>query len=214
MVKLFLDIETLPGNESLKEEIADRIAPPGNMTKEETIKKWEENTKPLKVEEEYRNTALKGEYGRILCIGYIKETDSGITQGVITGSEPEILEKFWDVAKDVNLFIGYNILDFDLKFIIQRSIIHKVKPSQEFDFARYRSYPIYDVMHEWAMWSRDTVGLDTLTKALGFESPKTELDGSKVYDYHKAGRDQEIYDYCMRDVEATRKIYKRMNFIE
>lgn len=214
MIKLFLDIETLPGEESLKEDISSKIGPPGTYKKGEKIREWEESEKPPKVEAAYRNTALKGEYGRILCIGYIKETDSVITQGVITGSEPEILEKFWDVARDVNLFIGYNILDFDLKFIIQRSIIDKVKPSREFDFARYRSYPIYDVMHEWAMWSRDTVGLDTLTIALGFESPKTELDGSKVYDYHIAGRDQEIFDYCMRDVEATRKIYNRMNFIE
>ena len=63
------------------------------------------------------------------------------------------------------------------------------------------------------MWGRDVIGLDMLAKALGFESPKTELDGSKVYDYHQAGRDREIYDYCMRDVEVTRSIYNKMNFI-
>lgn len=214
MVKLFLDIETLPGDESLKESIASKISPPGSYKKEEKIREWEQSQKPRKVEEEYKKTALKGEFGRILCIGYIKETDSGISKDVITGSEPEILEKFWDVARDVNLFVGFNILDFDLKFIIQRSIIHNIKPSQEFDFARYRSYPIYDVMHEWAMWSRDVPDLDTLAKVLGLESPKTTMRGSEVYDYHQAGRDREIYDYCLRDVEATRSIYNKMNFIE
>ena len=214
MVKLFLDIETLPGDESLKESIASKISPPGTYKKEEKIREWEESEKPLKVEEEYRKTALKGEFGGILCIGYVKETDRGISQDVITGSEPEILHKFWDVAKDVDLFIGHNILDFDLKFILQRSIIHRVKPTRDLSFARYQSYQIYDTMHEWTCWGREHVDLDRLAKALGLESPKTTMDGSMVYDYHKDGRDQEIYDYCLRDVETTRKIYNRMNFIE
>ena len=80
-------------------------------------------------------------------------------------------------------------------------------------FARFRSEPIYDVMWEWEQWSK-RISLDSLSRALGIESPKGELDGSKVYDYYLAGRVDEIYDYCLRDVRATRAIYKRMNFLE
>ena len=63
------------------------------------------------------------------------------------------------------------------------------------------------------MWSpRDHISLDVLTRALGIESPKGEITGAKVYDFYLAGKVQEIYDYCLRDVQATREIYKRMTF--
>ena len=73
---------------------------------------------------------------------------------------------------------------------------------------------MYDVMQEWGKWGRENISLDTLSKALGIQSPKDELDGSKVYDYYLGGRVQEFYDYCLRDVAATKAIYQRMNFIE
>ena len=213
VIKLFLDIETLPGDESLRREIETEIKPPGNISRPERIKQWEEEEKPGAMEERYRKTALEGLYGRILCIGYVKESPLGITEKVITGEEPAILQEFWDTAKGVDLFVGFKILDFDLKFIMQRSIIQGVKPTRELNFARYRSEPIYDVMREWQMWDTGYVALDVVTRALGIESPKGELDGSKVYDYYREGRLEDIYAYCMRDVKATREIYKRMNFL-
>ncbi len=209
MLKLFLDIETLPGEESLKEEFGE--------------KGW-------------GKSQLDGDYGQILCVGYIKETPEDITQEVIKGDEsqllrrlqkggegfipnptkrgePEILRGFWEMAKDADLFIGHNVLDFDIKFIMKRSIIHQVKLTKEISFARYRNEPVYDTMHEWERWS-GYISLDKLAKILGFESAKEELDGSKVYDYYIEGRLEEIYAYCMADVELTRKIYNRINFVE
>jgi len=198
MVKLFLDIETLPGDESLRRELANRV-------------------KSDRLERTYRETALRGHLGRILCIGYIKDSPYGLNEGIFTGEEPEILTQFWNLARDVDLFVGFNIFDFDLKFIIQRSVVHGVKPTKELSFARYRSDPIYDVMWEWAKRDRgDRVSLDEIAKALGLESSKERLegDGSKVYDYYKEGRLQEIYEYCQADVRVTRQIYIKMNFIE
>jgi predicted PolB exonuclease-like 3'-5' exonuclease len=82
--------------------------------------------------------------------------------------------------------------------------------------ARYRSRTIYDTMCEWSQWSwKGRVSLDRLAKALGLQSSKEEgIDGSRVYDYFCAGCDEEIADYCMRDVELVRQIYRRMNFEE
>lgn len=213
MIKLFLDIETLPGDETLRERIEAEVQPPRNISRPERIKQWEEEEKLLDVEKKYRGTSLKGHLGRILCIGYIKEIDGSSSEDVITGDEPGILKKFWDIARDVDLFVGFNILEFDLKFIMQRSIICGVKPSLEVSFARYRKDQVYDVMEEWGMWGRDYISLDELCKSLGVESPKSDLDGSKVYDYYLAGRQQEIYDYCLKDVRATRELYRRMNFL-
>ena len=208
MIKLFLDIETIPAPESFKDELAKEIQPVD--LNPETIQKWEK-----KIEEEYLNTSFNGGFGRILCIGYIRETPTGIKREVIKGDEADILREFWKVARDADLFIGHNILDFDLKFIFKRSVVHKIKPAREISFARYRSSPVYDTMQEWRKWDtrEKMISLDKLAKVLGLPSSKGVLDGSKVYPFYKQGRLEEIYRYCMEDVELTREIYNRLNFI-
>jgi predicted PolB exonuclease-like 3'-5' exonuclease len=80
-------------------------------------------------------------------------------------------------------------------------------------FARYRSEPIYDAMHEWNQWGYGkNVSLDSLARALGVPTSKGKMDGSEVFAYYKKGKLKEICDYCNADVEVTRKIYKRMQF--
>lgn len=207
MIKLFLDIETIPAPESFKDELAKGIQPQDlNL---ESIQKWEE-----KIEDEYLKTSLNGNFGRILCIAYIKEIPPDMERDIIKGKESAILKKFWEVAKDVELFIGHNILDFDLKFIFKRSVVHRIKPSREITFARYRSSPVYDTMQEWRKWDtrEKMIGLDKLARVLGLHSSKGVLDGSKVYEFYKQGRLEEIYKYCMDDVELTREIYNRLIF--
>jgi 3'-5' exonuclease len=116
----------------------------------------------------------------------------------------------------VDRIIGHNIYDFDLKFILKRSIIHGVRPTVNFSFARYRNQPIFDTMHEWERWSYGSkVSLETLARALGFESSKDNgVNGSQIYGLFSAGEHLAIRDYCLMDVELTRSIYKRMVFEE
>ena len=212
MIKLFLDIETIPADESVKAGLESHIRPPKNLSRPETLVRWETEAKPERVEDTFRKTALRGHQGRILCVGYIKERERGLTEDVITGLEPSILRYFWDLASDVDLFVGFNILNFDLRFIVQRSIIHGIRPTKRLPFSRYRSEPIYDVMQEWECWGRENIGLGDLAEALDLQSPKGELDGSKVYDYYRDGRLEEVYRYCMEDVRTTRAIYRKMTF--
>ncbi|MDI6839586.1 MAG: ribonuclease H-like domain-containing protein [bacterium] len=209
MIRLYIDIETIPGPERLKEEIVQNIVPPKDLVTMWEISRWKEN----EVKKLYRDTALNGNFGSILCIGYIKEQPVSEDKAVIKGDERDILQKFWEVAKNADKLIGHNILDFDLKFIWKRSIIHKIKPSIDISFARYRSDFVYDTMQEWEKW-HGYIKLDQLARILGLQSSKSVLNGSKVYDYYKAGKLQAIYDYCIADVELVRKVYKRMNFIE
>ena len=68
-------------------------------------------------------------------------------------------------------------------------------------------------MREWEKWSNSFIKLDTLAKALNLQSSKEGgIDGSQVYDFYLKGKHKEIYEYCERDVQLTRKIYKRMIF--
>jgi len=105
-------------------------------------------------------------------------------------------------------------MDFDLRFIYQRSIILGVKPTKELGFARYRNSPIYDVMYEWSKWSTQSkISLDTLAKALGIPSSKGgEVEGKNVFKAYEEGKIDLICKYCEADVEVTRKIYHKMTF--
>jgi 3'-5' exonuclease len=163
-------------------------------------------------DEYFRYSSFDGEFGRIFCIGYAIDDNNPES---ISGDEKNILESFWQIAKDVDLFIGHNILDFDFRFIYKRSIISGVRPTQEISFARYRNSPIFDTMKEWDKWSNHSTSLHKLTIALGITSPKDRgIDGSKVYDFFLAGKNDEIIEYCLRDVEAVREIYKRICFLK
>ena len=135
---------------------------------------------------------------------------------VLSGDETKMLKEFWEIAKDVQQFIGHNVMDFDLQFIYKRSIINGVRPTQWLSFARYRNNPIYDTMREWEKWSMgSSISLDMLAKILDLESSKSGgLDGSKVFDYYQKGKLSEIYDYCAADVKVTREIYKKMTFTD
>lgn len=197
MARLFLDIETLPAPPELHELVLATLktSPDDEEERREAI----------------ADTSLRGEFGRILCIGYWKE--AGMERpDVLTGEEPDMLRRFWQIAQGVSLYVGHNILDFDLAFIFKRSVIHGVK-TLPINFARYRTDPVYDTMRVWSQWqTREKIGLDTLAKVLGLRSSKKDLDGSKVAAWHEAGRDAEIYEYCKDDVRLARDVYRRMTF--
>jgi len=205
MKRLFFDIETLPA-EGKDVEIVKQLWEDAKKKSANSEKKTE-NT----FDNFFRNTSFQGEFGRILCIGYAVE---GEPVQCLSGDEKEILKDFWEIAKDADLFIGHNIMEFDLRFIYKRSIIHNIKPSRELNFARYRNNPIYDTMKEWEKWGAIGTSLHKLSICLGVTSPKEAgIDGSKVYDFYLDGKAEEIYKYCKRDVEATRSVYERMTFM-
>lgn len=180
-------------------------------------------------DEAFRRLALDGDYGRVLTIGLIAEHGDNIIHRGLLGRERQTmmfhldeartLRGFWNLLKGFNpgrdLIVGHNVLDFDLPFLYKRSVIHRVRPSIELSFARYRSQLIFDTMHQWNKWSpRKFVSLDRLAKVLGLESSKGQgIDGSRVYDKFCTGCHGEIADYCLRDVELVREIYYRMSFI-
>jgi predicted PolB exonuclease-like 3'-5' exonuclease len=202
MIKLFFDIETLPSADEHRDHHL------------EILRKRKGNG-DLGDNEIHSMTSSEGTFGRICCIGVIKEGPTGIiTKDVYAGTEKEMLTKFWDTAAGVWRFVGHNIWAFDLPFIYKRSIINGVKPLP-LNFARYRNVPIYDTMMEWELWNvMKSQKLDTLAKILGLPTSKDEMDGSMVADYFKQGRIEEIKKYCMKDVELTRKVYYKMTFEE
>jgi predicted PolB exonuclease-like 3'-5' exonuclease len=190
----YLDIETVPTDRSLED--SGLLQAQMQLDEAELIKKL----------------SLSAMTAKIICLCYAIEPPTDSEVQVLEGDEIEILKNFWQLAADCDLFVGHNILDFDLRFIYQRSIIHQIKPSRDLPFGRFRNAPIFDTMHEWSKWGREHASLDLLSKTLSLRSPKETLDGSKVYPYYRAGKIADIINYCRCDVDSVRQVYRRLTF--
>lgn len=181
-------------------------------------------------EDAHARTALSGDFGRILCIGFADEDGTGrVARGCLGWDdtaqkfhcdERATLTAFWELMRGfrarVDRVVGHNLFDFDLKFIYKRSVVHGVRPTVELSFARYRNQPLFDTMCEWERWGYGSkISLDRLAHVLNLPSSKSDgVDGSRVRELYESGEHRQIYDYCLRDVELTRLIYRRMTFAD
>jgi 3'-5' exonuclease len=220
--RIYLDIETLPPAEETKTSLLQGLRQQ-KLTLQETIN---DNDLAMMADDEYRNYALKGERGRILTIGLLIEENGVILQQGGLGrdretrqyhlNEARTLRAFWNLVADFNpsrdLFIGHNILDFDLPFIYKRSIIHQIKPTIHLPFRRFQCQPIFDTMWEWSCW-RHRISLHDLAQALAVPSPKAAgVTGDNVYDLYQQGQHEEIAQYCLRDVLCVREVFHRLRY--
>lgn len=223
-MQIVVDIETCPAQDpSVLENFLANIEAPAQYKKLESIAEWKRENGQAAAEEKWRKTSFDGALGHICVIGvaFDNEPAQSIYSESWCADEASILRKFFEMvdakcAEHPNIqpvFIGHNIIDFDLRFIFQRAVLLGVKPSPQIPFnARpYGDRAVYDTMTAWAGY-RNTVSLDKLGTVLIGEG-KGEMDGSKVWDAVKAGRIADVANYCIDDVEKTRKVYRRLNFL-
>jgi DNA polymerase elongation subunit (family B) len=226
MLRVFVDIETLPPEEDMRKRLSVSVV-------RKLIRRRAEggdSDGPECTEEEFRSLALHGEYGRVLTIGVIVESDGEVINRGVLGREQQTLmfhldeartlRGFWKLLRNFNigrdLIVGHNIHAFDLPFLEKRSRIHRIRPSVKFSYAKFRSRPIYDTMQEWCHWNfGQYVSLDLLAEVLKVGIGKMEgIDGGRVYDCFCEGRHEDIASYCLRDVEVVRAVYYAMEYPE
>jgi hypothetical protein len=221
MQHLFIDIETLPTNrQDVRDLIASKIAPPGNISKAETVAKWMEESKPAAIEEAVAKTSLDGTFGRVCVIGWAVDGSAALAVSNAT-DERDVLVRFSHQMESVNTnpfetcVVGHNVASFDLRFLVQRYIVHGIKPPAVIARAAqakpWEAEKVFDTMTQWAGVG-NRVSLEKLCIALGIDSPKTDIDGSKVAQYVADGRIAEVAEYCAGDVIATRRVWERMTF--
>lgn len=226
MTPFYLDIETIPGQRrGLRDEIAAEIRPPGNMKKAETIAAWEANDKPGAVEEAWKKTSFDGTVGELILVGFARADDSiEVVRAPTLGDERALIEEAFERMDDALVpgdearvrVVGHRVVDFDLRFLWQRAVIHGIKPP---DWLPFHCTPwdsrVYDTMYAWAGAGR-MVSLDRICMALGIERKGMEIgedmDGSRVWEFYSAGRLDELETYCGADVSRVREIYKRCTF--
>lgn len=236
----YCDIETIPDQDpDAFEKYLDAVEPPGNYKKQETIDNWLlENAEAIALEN-FQKTGLTGLRGEICSIAFAINDREILQVGrTASGNERDLLLEFWEeLAAEVEAelsgsnsdrakapfvklqWIGHNIIDFDLRFLHQRSIVNGIKPAYFLPTeARHGSDYVFDTMKEWAGW-RGYVKQDELCEAFGIVVPDgmvpisaVELDGSMVWPLFQKGEFDTIAEYNKLDVWKVREIHRRMTY--
>lgn len=125
-----------------------------------------------------------------------------------TGTEQEILEKFWHEVKGCRQFITFNGRGFDCPFILIRSAVHKIRPLRDLMPNRYGDIHI-DLFDQLTFFgaTRRKFSLDMWCRTFGIKSPKSEgITGYEVKDLFGAGKYLDIARYCAGDLKATAQL--------
>jgi hypothetical protein len=210
---LYLDIETLPTEDPATiDRIAETITPPKTLKKPESIAAWMADEKASAVAEAVHKTGLNGAKGRVLCIGHA--FDGGLAHVICEPTEAETLAAFVGVLTEngnmsLPAIVGHNVINFDLRFIVQRCIVNGVVLPRDFPRdPKPWGNEVDDTMTMWA-GARGTISLDDLCFALGVPG-KADIDGSMVAQLYRDGELNKILEYCADDVERTRAVHRRM----
>ncbi|MEW6584023.1 MAG: ribonuclease H-like domain-containing protein [Nitrospirota bacterium] len=125
-----------------------------------------------------------------------------------TGTEAEIIKKFWEAVKGYKQFVTFNGRSFDCPFILIRSAIHRIKPTRDLMPNRYADAHI-DLLDQLTFLGamRRKFSLDMWCRTFGIKSPKEEgITGYDVKNLFKAGRYIDIARYCAGDLRATAEL--------
>jgi DNA polymerase elongation subunit (family B) len=142
---------------------------------------------------------------------------AGPVEFVACMDEAELLTAFWDVAKHYDSVVTFNGRGFDVPFVYLRSALLNVPISRK-DWLGYRfaTEPHCDLAEQFTFYgvsgregAARRFNLDFYCKAFGIDSPKSHgVTGLDVNDLVAQGRGREVAEYCLRDVEATVRLYQ------
>lgn len=185
-------------------------------------------------EETRRAGGLSPFRGKIVAIGVINiedgrscalyevpgQTDVRIEKNgsrtYISGTEKQILEKFWDWFDPDSRFITFNGRQFDGPFLMIRSAINSVMPKRDLVGYRYQMHPNCDLREALNFYGTTNsrqfkFNLDLACKVFGIATSKSEgVDGRSVETWYRAGRHRDIATYCLEDVRATMELYEKI----
>ena len=218
---VFYDIETSRGVEELQENTQYYDAWKYKARYQNELNKKTGET--FTIEEYYYEKApLYAPFGRVVTIvvGRIKDNKIYL-KSYASYDEKELLEWF---NKDLELvyqnnpntkLVGFNSNGFDSPFLLKRSIINGVTPASPLDEGTSKPWEMkaLDLAKIWQGSAFYPDSLVAVATALGLPSPKDALDGSEVSNAFYEKRLPEIVKYCLKDVETTARVYRKLAFL-
>jgi 3'-5' exonuclease len=207
---LVFDAETIPiVTDEIRAEVASGIQPPGNMSKETTLLLWEQTRKPELVEQELARGGLDATRGRLLTFSYAFNDAEPVC--LYDTDETKLLRTVLEIITAADLWIGHNVVAFDLPFIRQRCWANGLSvPARPFKLKGWDG-AIFDTLLCWSAERDRRISLDKLCRVLGVTSPKASgFTGADVWPAYQAGKIDDIVTYALADVVATRECWRRM----
>jgi DNA polymerase elongation subunit (family B) len=142
----------------------------------------------------------------------LEETSQDGLFTFVGDAEPVFLAEFWNAIARFHRFITFNGRCFDGPFLMLRSAALGIPVTKNLSGYRYSVRPHTDLLDVITFFGASRKwNLDFACKAFGVESPKEHgMDGYSVGPYYRNGRLREIALYCRRDVEATARLYQKL----
>jgi 3'-5' exonuclease len=136
---------------------------------------------------------------------------------IFRGEEKELLAEFWRLVArtpkaGIPRLVSYNGRGYDGPMLSIRSAQLGVRPSRNLLGNRYSIAEHCDLMEVLSFMgvTRERYSLEYWCRRFDVESPKGSIDGSQVSRVYRAGRIDDIGEYCLRDVRATAQLYQKL----
>lgn len=136
-------------------------------------------------------------------------------------AEGDGIAAFWQAIekcmRDQMPIVGFNILHFDLPFLVRRSWMLGIPVPMGVRKGRYWADSFIDLMQVWGFYGRDMVKLNTVALALGLGGKVTEANGEAVSgaDFHRLWRENRLAAeaYLRQDVQLCSSIAMRIGAV-
>jgi hypothetical protein len=123
-----------------------------------------------------------------------------------TRSEYNLIRLFWTAfAKEDGRSCGYNIISFDLTYLLKRSFDLSIQVSIQPQLSNFRTDPTTDLMAILYNWG-PVKGLKWVCRRYGINNPLPGLDGSHVVNMGP----KMLRKYAGNNVYLLVELYKRM----
>lgn len=229
----FIDIETAPQWESLKEapqHVRDEWVQKNKYTDGAPLPPHpdhKDNPNSASLQEKYdnyfdqlyiKNAALMPEFSRVVCIsgGYLSDGYFRLKswydadEGALLKRFADDLTKFNAINKYLKLCAHYG-KGFDYPFLTKRLLIHRQDLPLLLDmvFVKPWENPNIDTHEIWRAGGIGSGGtLSSIAMAFGLPSPKSDIDGSQVGTAFYNGEIDRIVKYCELDVFTLLNVFK------
>ena len=217
---LFLDIETVPqhdGHENLPEQWKNLW----DVKASYLIRNKETET----TQSIYSRAGIYAEFGKIICIscGAIQGTGGEkkfVVKSFCDDDEKLLLTQFCEMLNkwclEGNKYLcAHNGKEFDFPYLCRRLIINQLSIPEILRLNGKKPWdiPHLDTLELWKFGDyKSYTSLDLLAHTLNIDTPKDDIDGSKVHEvYWKEKNLTRIVTYCQKDVVTVAQILLRMN---
>jgi 3'-5' exonuclease len=206
---LIVDTESIPDGRLL------RLVkyPEQNLTDDEAVLKAQDQAR----ESSYTNSDFLPVSYQIpvsICVARVA-TDFSLQKisclGAPRYSPQEMVRTFWNGVERLDArLVTFNGRGFDMPLLELAASRFGCAAPRYYELSRHRYNGAIDLMQFFTNFGayRLVGGLNLLAKILGLPG-KMEVSGDQVYEMHRAGRHQEINDYCMCDTLDTYFIFLR-----